>query len=96
MCRSGAAAEYVAETFNIPRYVTDYRDLLASDVDAVLLCHSDPKTRVAVAAFNAGKHVFIEKPICFSIQEADAIGAACQAVGESWTSGVHESARSRV
>ena len=78
---SRGAAAYVAETFNIPRYVTDYRELLASDVDAVLLCHSDPKTRVAVAAFNAGKHVFIEKPICFSIQEADAISAACQAAG---------------
>ena len=93
---SRGAAAYVAETFNIPRYVTDYRDLLASDVDAVLLCHSDPKTRVAVAAFNAGKHVFIEKPMCFSIQEADAIGAACQASGNGWASRVHESSRPRV
>ena len=93
---SQGAAAYVSETFDIPCYVTDYRDLLASDVDAVLLCHSDPKTRVAVEAFNAGKHVFIEKPMCFSIQEADAIGAACQASGQGWASRVHESARPRI
>ena len=92
---SPGAAEYVSQTFHIPRYVTDYRDLLASDVDAVLLCHSDPKTRAAVDAFNAGKHVFIEKPICFSIQEADAIGAACQASGKVGQAGymkVHDPA----
>ncbi len=70
---SAGAAAYVAEKFHVPHHFTDYRDLLASDVEAVLLCQSDPKTQVAVDAFNAGKHVFIEKPMCFSVQEVDAI-----------------------
>jgi predicted dehydrogenase len=75
--RSPALAEAVAKAFHVSRYVTDYRELLASDVEAVILCHTDPKTEVAVAAFEAGKHVFIEKPMCFSLREADAIiGAA--------------------
>jgi len=70
---SPALAESVAKTFHIPNHVTDYRQLLASDVEAVMLCHVDPKTEIAVAAFEAGMHVFIEKPMCFSLQEADAI-----------------------
>ena len=65
--RSPALAKSVAKTFHVTNHVTDYRQLLASDVEAVILCHTDPKTEVAVAAFEAGKHVFIEKPICFSL-----------------------------
>ena len=70
---SRAAAEAAAQRFDIPRFVTDYKELLETDVDAVLLCHGDPKTEVAIASFEAGKHVFIEKPVCFSLQEIDAM-----------------------
>ena len=70
---SRGAAQAVAKRFHVPQYVTDYNELLATDVDAVLLCHGDPKTEVALAAFEAGKHVFIEKPVCFSLQEIDAM-----------------------
>jgi predicted dehydrogenase len=78
---SAGAARYLANRFHVPHHFTDYRDLLASDVEAVLLCQSDPKTAVAVDAFDAGKHLFIEKPICYSLQEADAIIAARQRAG---------------
>lgn len=78
---SPGAAAFVARKFNVPNHFTDYRELLASDVEAVLLCQSDPKTEVAVAALDAGKHLFIEKPMCFSLQEADAIIAARQRAG---------------
>ena len=44
---SPSAAKYAAELFHVPNRYTDYRDLLASDVDAVLLCQTDPKTEVA-------------------------------------------------
>ena len=43
-------ARAVAGEFGIPVHLSDYRDLLASDLDAVLLCHSDPKTEIAVAS----------------------------------------------
>lgn len=79
---SAGAAGYVANRFHVPRHFTDYRDLLASDVEAVLLCHSDPKKDVAVAAFDAGKHVFVEKPVCFSLQESDEMIAACKRSGK--------------
>lgn len=70
---SPSAAKYAAETWHVPNQVTDYQDLLVSDVDAVLLCQSDPKSQVAVETLNAGKHLFIEKPMCFSLEETQAI-----------------------
>lgn len=79
---SAGAAAYVAKKFNVPQHFTDYRDLLATDVEAVLLCQSDPKTAVAIAALDAGKHLFIEKPMCFSLQETDAIIQAQQRSGK--------------
>lgn len=78
---SEGAARYIGERFHVAQRFTDYRQLLATDVEAVLLCQSDPKTQVAVDAFDAGKHVFIEKPVCFSLQEMDAILAAQQRAG---------------
>ena len=78
---SHGAAQAVAKRFHVPQFVTDYTELLASDVDAVLLCHGDPKTEVALAAFEAGKHVFIEKPVCFSLQEMDAMLSAQREAG---------------
>ncbi|MBT5875840.1 MAG: Gfo/Idh/MocA family oxidoreductase [Candidatus Latescibacteria bacterium] len=65
--------EFMGDMYQVPNRYTDYEDLLASDVEAVLLCFMDPKTEVAVAALNAGKHVFIEKPMCYSLEEADRI-----------------------
>lgn len=70
---SQGAAQAAANRFDIPQFVTDYQKLLEADVDAVLLCHGDPKTEVALASFDAGKHVLIEKPVCFSLQEIDAM-----------------------
>ena len=79
---SPGQAEYLAQRFKIPKHVTDIRDMLAADIDAVLLCHTDPKTEAAVQAFEAGKHVFIEKPICSSLQEADAMIDAMRKSGK--------------
>ncbi|MFN8490159.1 MAG: Gfo/Idh/MocA family oxidoreductase [Caldilineaceae bacterium] len=79
---SAGAAAYVAKRFAVPQHFTDYRDLLATDVEAVLLCQSDPKTEVAIATLAADKHLFIEKPICFSLEETDAIIAAHQRSGK--------------
>ena len=78
---SAKTAEYVATKFGVPKVVTDYRELLASDVDAVLHCAGGYKPEPAVATFEAGKHLLIEKPLCASLQDADRIIAAQKDAG---------------
>lgn len=52
----------------------DYRDLLASDVEAIVIATPvSTHHRLALEALRAGKHVLIEKPIAASIQEAEEI-----------------------
>ncbi|WP_154447748.1 Gfo/Idh/MocA family protein [Halovulum marinum] len=53
--------------------------LLAADdaVDAVLVANPDVfHAETAIAALEAGKHVFLEKPMCMTLAEADALAAA--------------------
>ena len=78
---SAGAAQYVANRFHVPHWTTDHRELIQSDVDAVLLCQSDPKTKVAVDVLNAGKHLFIEKPVCFSLEDLELMLAAQKSSG---------------
>jgi predicted dehydrogenase len=68
-----------------------YEKLLDSDVDAVVLTtpHSQHCAEI-VAAAKAGKHVFVEKPLGLSLEEAARAVAACAqgkvtlAVGYNW------------
>ncbi len=80
---SARLVDFMGGIYHVPHRVTRYEDLLALDLDAVLLCFADPKTEAAVAALNAGKHVFIEKPMCFSVREADRIIGAAEASGKT-------------
>ena len=66
-------AEYAARRFHIGQSASELDAVLAADIDAVLLCHADPKTEAAVKAFQAGKHVLVEKPVCLSLEEVDAL-----------------------
>ena len=68
-----------------------YEELLKNDVDAVVLTtpHSQHCEEI-VAAAKAGKHVFVEKPLGLSLEEAGRAVAACAgskvtlAVGYNW------------
>ena len=72
------------EEFCIDRVADDIDTLLASDIDAVLVCtptftHCDIVTRAA----RAGKHVFCEKPMARTLAEADQMIEACDKAGVS-------------
>ena len=75
---SPTVVEGVGEEFGISARYADYRELVADgDVDAVLIANPNAyHAPVTLAAIAAGKHVLVEKPMCMTLAEADAIIAA--------------------
>jgi predicted dehydrogenase len=71
-------------THSAPVSYTDWRRLLdRGDVDAV--CISTPQDthcEIAVAAFQAGKHVYCEKPLALTLVECDAMIEAAERAGK--------------
>lgn len=65
------AAQALAEPLGAKVY-TDYRELLNDpDIDAVSICtRTDTHCEMAVAAANAGKHIFLEKPMALNEAQA--------------------------
>ena len=67
----GDAAKALAETYGVPAYSTDYLDIINDPaIDAVLVCSPTPThADIAIAAMQAGKHVFCEKPVDLTIEK---------------------------
>ncbi|CDN42261.1 MULTISPECIES: Gfo/Idh/MocA family protein [unclassified Paenibacillus] len=68
---------------------TDYREMLArEDVDAVAVTAPDRyHEEFAIAALNAGKHVFCEKPLAITTEGCDRILAAARKSGKRLMAG---------
>lgn len=63
----------VADKFDIKKRYADFGTLLdGPDINAIAVC-TPPKIHVeiALAALDAGKHLFIEKPLALSLDESD-------------------------
>jgi len=75
------AREYGAE----PQ--SDYRRLLdRKDIDVVCICTpSGLHARTGIEAAQAGKHVIVEKPMALTLEDADALIAACDNAGVKLT-----------
>lgn len=75
----------LGERYGVPpdAWHLDYRKLVArADVDAVLVLNSDEyHAECAIAAARHGKHVLVEKPVCLTIPDAEAIAHARDAAG---------------
>jgi len=67
------AAQRVAADCRIPRATADYRTLLADpQIQAVVICSStNTHAQIIMEAARAGKHIFCEKPIDFSLEKID-------------------------
>ena len=77
--RPDRLAEQAAK-FGVKKTYADYRDMLADkDIDAVSIVtmwdqHTDP----TIAALEAGKHVFLEKPMASTVADCKKIIAAAK------------------
>jgi len=67
------AARETAGRCNIPKATADYQEILADpEIEAVVICSStDTHARMICEAAQAGKHIFCEKPIDFSLAKID-------------------------
>jgi predicted dehydrogenase len=76
--------EMLANKFDVPRVYRDYQDLLAQDdIDAVSVAVPNIlHLPVALAAFEAGKHVLIEKPLARNAEEGVKMVEAAKAHGK--------------
>ena len=74
----------VGDAWNITTRVSSYQELLSLDsLDAVLIANPSPyHAEVAIAAMRAGKHVLVEKPMCMTLAENDAIIAEQSKTGK--------------
>ena len=75
---SDDAVRACADRYGIPVACTDWRDLIAEPLDAVLILTSGSHAPIAIAAAQAGRHVLTEKPMCFSVAEGQAMVAAAE------------------
>jgi predicted dehydrogenase len=75
---SATVREALGARYGIPGLHADHRALLDADgLDAVVVCSpAGTHAHVVVDALNAGLHVFVEKPMCITLADADAIVAA--------------------
>lgn len=71
----------VGDAYGVSRRHTRWQDLLAEDLDAVLVLTAGSHAPPAIAAAQAGRHVLVEKPMCYTLREADAMIAAAAATG---------------
>ena len=67
-----AELKHVAAQYDVPHRYTDFRELLKrEDIEAVDVClHNNLHRPVTVAALEAGKHVYCEKPMAGSYLDA--------------------------
>src|SRR6266513_1808457 len=78
----GHAADF-AKRHRIPQAFTDYRELLR-DPQVELISITAPNklhAQMTINAARAGKHVVCEKPLCMTLEEADAMIDACNKAG---------------
>ena len=76
-------AERFARQHGIARAYTDYREMLR-DPNVEMISITAPNrlhAQITIEAAAAGKHVVCEKPLCVTLEEADAMIDACNAAG---------------
>ena len=104
MERVESVAKAVGEKYNVPYFLDEEEMLNAIECDAVYIatpvfCHYEQ----VMKALQYGKHVFVEKPLCLSVEEGEQLLAAFKEAGLQLTVGymmkhhnLHEKAKELV
>ncbi len=81
--RDAANLSTLASQYDVPRTYTDWREMLRdSEIEAVhIVTPPDRHAEMAVEALQAGKHVFVEKPLATTEADAQAILEAAHQSG---------------
>jgi predicted dehydrogenase len=79
---SSEAMADAARTFPEARCFERWDDLIDEPLDCVFVLTSGSHEAPTVAALEAGKHVFVEKPLCFSVEEGMRILSARDRAGK--------------
>ena len=71
----------LCDRFAVPRYSTHWQDLLNDeDLDAVIVALPHPlHAEAGLAVLERGLHLFMQKPLCTTMEEADQLLAASEA-----------------
>lgn len=78
--RDQVRAEALAEQFDVPTVLTDYHDLIGSEVEAVIIgLPNFLHAPVSIELLEAGLHLLVEKPMALSVAECEAMLAAAAA-----------------
>ncbi len=70
-----------AHDYGVSCTCADWHDLIAMPLDAVLILTSGSHAPIAMAAAEAGRHMLVEKPMCFSVTEGRSMIAAAERAG---------------
>jgi predicted dehydrogenase len=81
----------VGDRYHVQRRTRDFRELLnAPDIDAIVVLANGAHRRFVVPALEAGKHVFVEKPLGFSAADTEQIAAVAGRSGRLLMVGYHK------
>ena len=85
-------AEAIQKRYNVPNSYTDYREMIRREQPDIVSIATRPATHaemVIFAAENGVKGIYCEKPLCCSMEEADAMVAVCEANGVKFNYGTN-------
>ena len=79
--RDGVRAARVGQRFGVDGCTTSVANVLDDPAVAAVLIGTrhDSHAQLTIAALEAGKHVYVEKPLCLTLDELDAVIAASRA-----------------
>jgi predicted dehydrogenase len=87
--RDNARAFFEKHRFQCPSF-DDYRQLLKSDIDAVVIASPNARhAEMCIEAAAAGKHIFSEKPMAISLDDCRRIREAVKRAGLKYLIGYH-------